>query len=513
MGTFVTQATAPQLFDHAGDKADARPIPAGASAANYLVDGEVNAMRDALLDLRTFARGQYTDFARAWADGLVIFAHRGGGNISAPENTIAGFDYGASIPGAVLEFDCRLSRDNVPVISHDDTLARCTGSAVSTAVGSLSADQLARVDVSPVFMSSLFSPQYVPTFEQVLFRYGGRKCMMAEVKPDSNTLAAAMADLVIQYGLTESVVIAAFYSSVCEYLRDNYPTIKTCYVSSSLPSAATITAMGAYMVAIDSAVTTSSFVTDMHAIGVKVVSWTVDKLKTIEAEIAKGVDGVISNDPSLVRSANTYSAAGTTSTVVPPGVVGTGWRATLVGTGTDSAARPLVSSGYITHEVPASVDGATVYHAFYYPGIRPSASVATTQEFTTTLKLVAPPTSGDTGRYLGLKFCWSTDSETGVSGSSAQDGYYFMHRMTGAVLLVKTVAGVATGIASDTWAAIASGAEVPLRLNITSTAITVTRTDTAATITVNDSTHARTGHIAAFGSGMIIGVGAGSLVY
>ena len=52
-----------------------------------------------------------------------IVAHRGAGR-EAPENTRAAFDAALAHGVAGLEFDVQLSRDGVPVIYHDRTLAR-----------------------------------------------------------------------------------------------------------------------------------------------------------------------------------------------------------------------------------------------------------------------------------------------------------------------------------------------------------------------------------------------------
>ncbi len=54
-------------------------------------------------------------------------AHRGDWR-RAPENTIAAFQAALAVPGCDgLEFDVRRSRDDVPVVVHDDTLARVQG--------------------------------------------------------------------------------------------------------------------------------------------------------------------------------------------------------------------------------------------------------------------------------------------------------------------------------------------------------------------------------------------------
>lgn len=55
-----------------------------------------------------------------------IISHRCGGRL-APENTLAGLDAAMAVGCRAVEFDVMLTRDRVPVLMHDETLARTTG--------------------------------------------------------------------------------------------------------------------------------------------------------------------------------------------------------------------------------------------------------------------------------------------------------------------------------------------------------------------------------------------------
>src|SRR5690606_10206220 len=52
-----------------------------------------------------------------------LIAHRGGGN-KAPENTLAAFRKGLACGFLMMEYDVKLSADDVPILLHDDTLER-----------------------------------------------------------------------------------------------------------------------------------------------------------------------------------------------------------------------------------------------------------------------------------------------------------------------------------------------------------------------------------------------------
>ena len=59
-----------------------------------------------------------------------IIAHRGGGDC-APENTILGIETGKRYGIPAVEFDVMLSKDDVPMLMHDEILERTVTDSVS----------------------------------------------------------------------------------------------------------------------------------------------------------------------------------------------------------------------------------------------------------------------------------------------------------------------------------------------------------------------------------------------
>jgi glycerophosphoryl diester phosphodiesterase len=49
-------------------------------------------------------------------------------------------------------------------------------------------------------------------------------------------------------------------------------------------------------------VTGRPFVDHAHALGLEVIPWTVDDARAMRAQIADGVDGIITNYPALLRN-------------------------------------------------------------------------------------------------------------------------------------------------------------------------------------------------------------------
>lgn len=92
-----------------------------------------------------------------------VIGHRGAAG-HAPENTRASVRRAAELGASWVEFDVQLSRDNIPVLFHDDTLDRTTNA--SGPFDAKTADELSRLDAGAWF-SPDFAGEPVPTLAAV----------------------------------------------------------------------------------------------------------------------------------------------------------------------------------------------------------------------------------------------------------------------------------------------------------------------------------------------------------
>jgi len=81
-----------------------------------------------------------------------VVAHRGGGTL-APENTLAGLCVGSGFGHTMVEFDAKLSADNVAFLLHDDTVER-------TSNGRGAAAQLRYVQIAAFDAGSWCDPRF-----------------------------------------------------------------------------------------------------------------------------------------------------------------------------------------------------------------------------------------------------------------------------------------------------------------------------------------------------------------
>ena len=95
-----------------------------------------------------------------------IVAHRGGGK-AAPENTLDGIDTGARLGLKMIEFDAKLSADNVVFLLHDDLVDRTSNGR--GAAKNLRYEELEQLDAGSWFDPS-FAGARMPTLVQVAQR-------------------------------------------------------------------------------------------------------------------------------------------------------------------------------------------------------------------------------------------------------------------------------------------------------------------------------------------------------
>lgn len=92
-----------------------------------------------------------------------LFAHRGGGSL-APENTLAAIKRGRAMGYIAVEFDVKLSKDNVAVLMHDSTLERTTNGV--GAVKDKGGDELQLLDAG-AWHSPEFKGERIPTLSEI----------------------------------------------------------------------------------------------------------------------------------------------------------------------------------------------------------------------------------------------------------------------------------------------------------------------------------------------------------
>jgi glycerophosphoryl diester phosphodiesterase len=231
------------------------------------------------------------------AKGAVLAIGHRGNCLFAPENTLASF--AAALGKAdFVEFDGRLSSDGVLVVMHDDTVNRTTSG--TGAVASLTLAQLQALDAGSWFSTS-FTGERIPTLAQAV------QTILPQATPLIHQYTGSPAQYVAalaQLGATTNVVVQSFDWTFLSSLHALEPKIPLAALGSGALTADQVTSMiqaGARTVAWEQSTITSNEVAMVHNAGLSLFVWTVDG-PAIKTFIDLGVDGVISDDPGMVRA-------------------------------------------------------------------------------------------------------------------------------------------------------------------------------------------------------------------
>ncbi len=93
-----------------------------------------------------------------------VIGHRGA-KAYAPENTLASIHAAADMGIEWVEIDVKLTKDDIPIIFHDEELQRCTGHA--GLVRDLTFKEIRELDAGSWFGDS-FTDEKIPTLEEAL---------------------------------------------------------------------------------------------------------------------------------------------------------------------------------------------------------------------------------------------------------------------------------------------------------------------------------------------------------
>jgi glycerophosphoryl diester phosphodiesterase len=232
-------------------------------------------------------------------------AHRGA-NETAPENTLAAFHKALDLGADGIELDVRLSADGVPVVIHDATVDRTTDGAGP--VAGMDLGQLRALDAGGWFDPG-FTGERIPTLEEVLGVFGGRTWLNLELKGVrilDDELVSAVAGVLGQLELAQDVLISSFNPYLLRQVRRLAPSYPVALLYASSPLLLRQLGqllLGSRPAAVHPhhALVNRQRVARAHKVGTRVNVWTVDARGRMQELISAGVDGIITNQPALLR--------------------------------------------------------------------------------------------------------------------------------------------------------------------------------------------------------------------
>lgn len=220
---------------------------------------------------------------------MIIVGHRGAAAL-APENTLRAIKKGIACAD-VVEVDVRLSRDNIPVVIHDEYLERTTNGH-------------GRVrDNSIVELKQLYAggSEKIPTLTEVFDVVKGERIIFIELKEQNGIEEICK---VVQQTRYDNFVFVSFHVNALSLVTKTMPPVRKGLIySKSLPNPIEITkSIGADFILPKSTRLTPQIIQTAHESGLFVVPWTYSTENEISGILTMDVDGFVSDNPCLARS-------------------------------------------------------------------------------------------------------------------------------------------------------------------------------------------------------------------
>lgn len=229
-----------------------------------------------------------------------ITCHRGYSAV-APENTLPAFQ--KAIESGCTEYgelDVQLTSDNVVVLSHDDSLLRCTG--VNRRVDELTYADILKLDASKGYLGAdaqKYRGTVIPTLDEVIKLCKGKIKLNIEIKGSQPDLVKETVKVIEDNDFLEECVVTSLkYEDLVKVKKIN-PKVKCGYILAI--------GVGNYydldcadFFSVEETSVTTRMLKELHKRGKEVHVWTVDRADNADELISMGVDNIITGDPILI---------------------------------------------------------------------------------------------------------------------------------------------------------------------------------------------------------------------
>lgn len=238
----------------------------------------------------------------------LLLAHRGFSG-PYPENTPLAFRKAAEAGADGIESDVHMTRDGRLVIFHDDRVTRTSDGTGS--IRDMTYDELRALDIG-AWKGREFAGEHIWTLEQLLdFCAGAGLYLNLELKNDKTPypgLEERVRDLLRGRGMQERVLVSSFNHGSMARFKALCPEVETGLLYSrpirNTVRYASRSGADAMHPRCDILLRRPELVEQLHALGMKVNTWTADRPEDIGRLLAMGVDAVISDHPDrLLRAA------------------------------------------------------------------------------------------------------------------------------------------------------------------------------------------------------------------
>ncbi|MEC5422324.1 glycerophosphodiester phosphodiesterase [Virgibacillus sp. C22-A2] len=232
-----------------------------------------------------------------------ILAHRGASKL-APENTMPAFELAYFQEAEGIETDVQLTKDNIPVLIHDEHVKRTTDGAGY--IKDLAFHQLKELDAGSWF-SQKFSGTRIPSLEEFL-HWAQNKRLHVNIelknnKIDYKNIESIVYEMILHYQLLDRTTISTFNSNSLKRMRDFDNNLSVALLTSKRNKniVAYSKTIGADAIHVKYRSLSKPLIEHSHQENMAIRVFTVNRFAHIMKCFNYGCDGIITDIPGEAR--------------------------------------------------------------------------------------------------------------------------------------------------------------------------------------------------------------------
>jgi len=234
---------------------------------------------------------------------IVNYAHRGASGYR-PENTMSAFTYAAQLGATGFETDVQMTADGELVLIHDESLLRTTG--VNKLVKDVTLAELKTYDAGSWY-SSQFAGEKIPTLDELMELAKAHQLMLnIEIKsgivlyPD---IERKVLNKIEEHGLKQQCIISNFNHYSLAQCNAIDPEVATgiLYMEGLYRPWDYAKTLGATALHAPKYAAQAELVAEAKSNGIIYNVWTVNEPREMEALLAAGVAGIITDYPDRLH--------------------------------------------------------------------------------------------------------------------------------------------------------------------------------------------------------------------
>lgn len=240
---------------------------------------------------------------------IEVIAHRGS-SAYAPEHTIESYELADKQGANYIEIDLRMTKDNVLIAMHDDSVNRTTNGEGE--INQLTLDEIKLLDAGSWFNAGhadMSNERYeglkVQTLDEIINHFGKNVNYYIETKQPEEypRMDKELLIIIEKHKLSKNVVIQSFSKESLNFFHENKPELTL--IQLGKPNDLNLKEISKYANGIGPSYEklTKEFIDNAHEFDLLVHTWTVNDKKEMNKLFELGVDAIFTDYPDRAKSA------------------------------------------------------------------------------------------------------------------------------------------------------------------------------------------------------------------